>query len=191
VIDAFARAAIAAEAAVSVVPTPLAARDVVAGILRACDARLVAVSPDAVEGPWEVDAALDVQPARVLVRSNALNDRADLLQADAGVTVAAYGIADTGTLVLCASPGDHRLDSLVPPIHVALLRASSLVPDLDAAFARFAADGRFARHSAVTFVRGPSRTADIELQLTIGVHGPGRLYVVVWDDRSSAEPGTG
>jgi L-lactate dehydrogenase complex protein LldG len=119
----------------------------------------------------------------VVVRSPAHNDRAALLEADAGVTVAAYGIADTGTLVLCASAGDHRLDSLAPPAHVALLRASAIAPDLETVFARFADDGRFARHSAVTFVRGPSRTADIELQLTIGVHGPARLYVVVWEDR--------
>jgi L-lactate dehydrogenase complex protein LldG len=186
-LDAFTRAATAADAVVSVVPSPAAARDRVAEILRTCEARLATISPDAAAPPWACDATLDVPSTRLVVRSPAHNDRAELLEADAGVTVAAYGIADTGTLVLCASPGDHRLDSLAPPAHVALLRASALAPDLEAAFAQFAADGRFARHSAVTFVRGPSRTADIELQLTIGVHGPARLFVVVWDDRAGQD----
>ena len=183
-IDTFTRAATAADAVVSVVPSPAAARDRVAEVLRACDARLAMISPDAAAPPWACDATLDTPSTRLVIRSDAHNDRHELLAADAGVTVAAYGIADTGTLVLCASPGDHRLDSLAPPAHIALLRAGAIAPDLEAAFAQFAADGRFARHSAVTFVRGPSRTADIELQLTIGVHGPGRLYVVVWDDRA-------
>jgi len=93
--------------------------------------------------------------------------------------LAAYGLADTGTLVLCSSAGDHRLDSLLPPLHVAILRARDIVPDLAALFDRLAADRRLDKHSAVTFVRGPSRTADIELTLTVGVHGPGRVRVVV------------
>jgi L-lactate dehydrogenase complex protein LldG len=182
-LDCFARAATDAQAVVSVVPSPGAARDRVAAILRADTSRLATISPDAAAPPWACDATLEAPGTRVVIRSPAHNDQAELLAADVGVTVAAYGIADTGTLVLCSSPGDHRLDSLAPPAHIALLRASALVPDLEEAFARFAADRRFERHSAVTFVRGPSRTADIELQLTIGVHGPGKVYVVMWDDR--------
>ena len=55
------------------------------------------------------------------------------------------------------------------------------MPGLTDLFAQLARERRFAQHSAVTFIRGPSRTADIELTLTIGVHGPRRLYVIVLD----------
>jgi L-lactate dehydrogenase complex protein LldG len=178
-VETFTRAATDAQTVVSVVPSPDAARARVAEILRAEGARLVTVSPDAAAPPWVCDATLATGGARLMTRAPGDNDRDTLMTADVGITVAAAAIADTGTLVLCASPGDHRLDSLAPPIHVALVRAATLVPDLDAVFAQLTAGGGFERHSAITFVRGPSRTADIELQLTIGVHGPGKVYVVV------------
>jgi len=181
-LDTFVRAASAAKADVLVATGAADARARVSDILRLEGVRVVMVSPDAAAAPWSLGRqAMD--GAKVVTRSAAHNDRDELLAAGAGVTVAAHAIADTGTLVLCASDGDHRLDSLVPPVHVALLRASAIVPDLEVAFARFAADRRFERHSAVTFVRGPSRTADIELEITIGVHGPRAVHIVVLDDR--------
>lgn len=182
-IDAFIRNATDAQAGATVVRSPDAARARVAGILRDVGARLVMVSPDAVAPPWSCDATLAPVGARVVTRSATNNDRAELLAADAGVTLATHGLADTGTLVVCSSPHNHRLDSLVVPIHIALLRASDLLPDLPSAFATLAEDERFERHSAVTFIRGPSRTADIELQLTLGVHGPGKVHIVVLDGR--------
>jgi len=183
-VSTFANTARAAEAHVSVTTNDAEARTCVADILRREGARLVMVSPGAAAPPWSIGAET-TGGARAVTRSPARSDRDELLAAGAGITVAAHAIADIGTLVLCASDGDHRLDSLVPPVHIALLRASAIVPDLEVAFARFAADRRFERHSAVTFVRGPSRTADIELQITIGVHGPRALHIVVLDDRRS------
>jgi L-lactate dehydrogenase complex protein LldF len=182
-VDTFARAAAQADAIVAVARAAAEASRIVAEALDCERARLVTVSPGAMTLLRPVkDAAYD-GGTRVVTRSETLNDRGELLTADAGVTVATLGIADTGTLVLCASPADHRLDSLLPPVHVALVHASALVRDLPSAFARLAGEDWFARHSAVTFVRGPSRTADIELTLTIGVHGPRKLYVIVLDDR--------
>src|SRR5207237_3511101 len=84
--------------------------------------------------------------------------------ADIGVTTASYGLADTGALVFLSSPQQHRLDSLVPPVHVALLHASGLVPGLRELLPMLRAAGRFEAHSAITFIRGPSRTADVELR---------------------------
>jgi len=62
---------------------------------------------------------------------------------------------------------------------VSIFRASDLVPGLGELFSRLAREERFAAHSAITFVRGPSRTAEVELTLSIGVHGPRRLYVII------------
>ena len=131
---------------------------------------------------WQQDAA--GLPELVAYAEPVESFKERLFAVDAAVTSAAGAVADTGALILRPTGAEPRLMSLVPPVHIALLRASAIVPDLEVAFARFAADRRFERHSAVTFVRGPSRTADIELQITIGVHGPRALHVVVLDDRS-------
>lgn len=111
-------------------------------------------------------------------------ERSELLAADAGITTAQWGIAETGTLVLVSNQERHRLASLLPPLHVALLPASRLLGTLDAAFAALRQpDGRPAART-ITFVTGPSRTADIELELVVGVHGPRALHVVLFEHKS-------
>lgn len=96
--------------------------------------------------------------------------------ADAGVTSAEWGVAETGTLALLASPGQERSLSLLPPLHVAVLESGDVVWELDELFERVAAEGL---PSALTFVTGPSKTGDIELVLTVGVHGPKELHLVL------------
>ncbi len=103
--------------------------------------------------------------------------RAAAFAADAGISSADFGVAETGTLALLAAPGQGRAVSLLPPVHVAVLHAGDIVYELAALFE--AATARGALPSALTFVTGPSRTGDIEQTLTIGVHGPGELHVVV------------
>jgi L-lactate dehydrogenase complex protein LldG len=95
--------------------------------------------------------------------------------AELGVTSAQGAIADTGTLVLDFGVERSRLASLLPPVHVALLPVSRLVADLGKALRALPEP----LPPAVTFVTGPSRTADIELQLVVGVHGPRELHVVL------------
>ena len=96
--------------------------------------------------------------------------------ADVGLTGAAYGVANTGTLVLTSDAG--RKASLLPMTHVALLRVSQLVPTMAEAVERGTVDGD-ALPSAWVQATGPSRTADIELTLTTGVHGPGVVHVIL------------
>ena len=100
----------------------------------------------------------------------------DLFDCDAGVTSAQWGVAETGTLVLAAAHERHRLASLVPPVHIALLEAKQLRHTLGEIFAEL--DAHALGH-LVTFVTGPSRTSDIELTLAIGVHGPAALHVII------------
>jgi L-lactate dehydrogenase complex protein LldG len=102
------------------------------------------------------------------------------LVADVGITSADYGIAETGTLALLAAPGQGRAVSLLPPVHIAVLRASDVVYELSELFERVGKE-HAEPPSALTFITGPSRTADIELVLTVGVHGPKYLYVVLLD----------
>ncbi len=94
-----------------------------------------------------------------------------------GVTQADYALADTGTLVVFSEAGEGRTLSLLPPVHVAVLEESRILASLDELMER---EPRFPeRSSAMIFITGPSRTADIERTLTVGVHGPGELHVVV------------
>jgi L-lactate dehydrogenase complex protein LldF len=93
----------------------------------------------------------------------------------AGITGALAGIAETGTLVIQSGEGQPLTASLLPEIHIAVLRASDIFPSLETALGL----PEIATSPAVVLVSGPSRTADIEMTLTIGVHGPGELHVFV------------
>jgi L-lactate dehydrogenase complex protein LldG len=94
-----------------------------------------------------------------------------------GVTTAEAGFAESGTLVVRSGPGRPRMASLVPEVHVALLR----VDDLHRSLAHWAEgrSGGIPDAANVVFITGPSRTGDIEQQLNLGVHGPRELHVVL------------
>ncbi len=101
--------------------------------------------------------------------------RAKAAEARVGVSEFDWALAETGTLAQDATDPRLRLVSTLVETHVALFRRAHLLPDLECLLARV--DPRRARYLAC--VTGPSRTADIERVLTIGVHGPRRLVVVV------------
>ncbi len=104
---------------------------------------------------------------------------AELFGFDVGITTAQAAIAETGTLVLDASCERHRLASLVPPVHIAIVDASRIYLTLGETLSMLRKGEELS--PTITFVTGPSRTADIELTLAIGVHGPQELFVVVND----------
>ena len=104
------------------------------------------------------------------------------IAADLGVTGADYAVAETGTCVLLAGRGASRLVSLLPPVHVAVVKRGQVLPGLDELFALLLGDflkGGLAGH--VNLVSGPSRSADIESVLVTGVHGPGEVHMVLLD----------
>lgn len=121
---------------------------------------------------------LEAAGASNVVRSTDSFSREQLFAADAGVSNAQWGIAETGTLVLESSQEKHRLVSLVPPLHIAVLPASRIVGTMAEALQRL---GPAISSHVVTFITGPSRTGDIELTLVLGVHGPHTLHVIVVD----------
>ena len=92
-----------------------------------------------------------------------------------GLTGAIAGLANTGTLIV-AHAGDGSLGSLLPEVHVAVLPRSRLFRSFGEWLHAHGAD-RLASGGSFVLISGPSRTADIEMTLTIGVHGPGRLIV--------------
>ncbi len=111
-----------------------------------------------------------------------------LARADLGLTFAQAALMDSGSLVLVAGPQRPRSVSLLPPTHVCLVPRAGLVADVSALpellRRHAAASGAFPQGllpSCLNLITGPSSTADIELVLVRGVHGPGALDVVGLD----------
>jgi L-lactate utilization protein LutC len=105
--------------------------------------------------------------------------QAKCLAADIGITSASYAIAELGSLFMYARPGQERLASLLPPMHVAIIERGQILPDLYDAITNLQSLGNDYLPSNCTFITGPSKTGDMELQLTTGVHGPRQWHVIV------------
>jgi L-lactate dehydrogenase complex protein LldG len=96
-----------------------------------------------------------------------------------GITGVDYALAETGTLVLASGNSRGRGLSLAPRHHIALLPRARILPSLDQFLDRYSEGEEFlSQGSAVTFISGASRTADIELNLVLGAHGPKELSVI-------------
>ena len=120
--------------------------------------------------------------AGALVAGAALGSspRDEQANAQVGVTGCHGAIAETGSLALLSKPGCSRAVSLLPPLHIAIVRPEDFFFGMGEFFE--ARKDQIAAASNCTFVTGPSRTADIELTLTIGVHGPARVVVILGPD---------
>jgi L-lactate dehydrogenase complex protein LldG len=104
---------------------------------------------------------------------------------DPGVRVGLSGVdaalATTGSLLVTSGSGKYRTASLLPPVHIAVLTADQILPDLESWVAQQRAEGldHFRRASNVVLISGPSRTADIAMELILGMHGPGEVHIVL------------
>jgi L-lactate dehydrogenase complex protein LldG len=149
-------------------PSGLAAE--VAAALTARGARRVVVPPGlAVPLPPEVEAVADDELTPLTPQ--------DLDALDGVVTGAAVAIAETGTIVLDASPGQgRRAITLVPDYHLCVVRAEQVVELVPEALSRLAPE---AGSRPLTWISGPSATSDIELSRVEGVHGPRTLEVIL------------
>jgi L-lactate dehydrogenase complex protein LldG len=101
-----------------------------------------------------------------------------LAGAGTGVTGAVAAVAETGSVAVACGPGSPRATSLVPAAHVCVVAVDDVVADLATALDRLAAVGL---PSNLVWISGPSRTGDIEMTITMGVHGPVSVDVVLVD----------
>ena len=99
--------------------------------------------------------------------------------ADIGISGVEFGVAETGSVFQEGTAIATRLVTILPPLHVVFLPSANIVPGITEAFDIIAKN--FDR-GYVGFITGPSRTADIERVLTIGVHGPGRFAIIAVDE---------
>lgn len=122
---------------------------------------------------WELD------PNRITWASPDWGPK-DMAQLPAGVVEADYLLADTGTCMIACAHGQDRLMCYLPPVSLVVAKTDRLVEHMPAAWAQIAqraADPQL--RGEFVFVTGPSRTADIEKILILGVHGPKRLIVLL------------
>lgn len=135
-------------------------------------------------GIVEVLRECDVEATTVdeLARLEESQRRDRLFAADLGIASPDWAIAETGTLVYASGPAQTRSVTLLPPVHLAIVDAASVLQDLmnlPNRLAECSVDGVLPRN--VALVTGPSKTGDIELRLTTGVHGPGEVHVLIWE----------
>ena len=103
--------------------------------------------------------------------------RAHCAAADLGLSGADAALAETGSIIISSGPGRSRLATLLPPVHVALVPVLRLTADIFT----WAAARQRDYPANLTLVSGPSKTADIEQTLAVGVHGPKRLVVILYE----------
>lgn len=101
--------------------------------------------------------------------------------AQVGLTGADAAAATTGTLIFTTAPGKGRIPTVLAPVHIAIITLNQLVPRIEdwLALERENSLGGIRSAANVCFISGPSRTGDIEMELILGVHGPGQVQVVV------------
>ena len=121
----------------------------------------------------------ELLPAGIQLTTDTGLSAAQLDRFDAAITLATLAIAETGTLVLQNLPGQgRRATSLVPDVHLCLVSTRDVVATVPEAFHRLESTSTL----PLTFVSGPSATADIEMTRIKGVHGPRFLHVLLLDD---------
>ena len=103
--------------------------------------------------------------------------RSQLFGADLGIAEADFAISSTGTLVMTSAPTRPNSLTLVPPASLIIVQVDRIVPNLAALFAVMAPEAIAANRT--TLVTGPSRTADIEKRIVLGIHGPKSLAVII------------
>ncbi len=101
-------------------------------------------------------------------------------EAEVGISSADFALADTGSLVLMSASGESRMISLLPPCHISVIEANKILATLDELLELEPQPA--IESSAMVLITGPSRTADIEMRLVRGVHGPGEIHVVIVAD---------
>jgi L-lactate dehydrogenase complex protein LldG len=158
------------------VKTTAEATEVVLNLARFTNAKKVV----AVSNPLQEEAGIEeaLKSAGIEVFSDQGDIAAHAATADIGISGVEFGIAETGSLCQDGYAIESRLVSTLPPIHVAFLDSNFIVPGIIEAFAIIS---QVFDRGYISFITGPSRTADIERVLTIGVHGPSRLVIVAVD----------
>lgn len=159
------------------VATAAAAKQVVADLLQSLEVKKVV----AVDGPYQqatgIFSAIRDMGAELYTSNTDIAEQAKT--ADIGISNVEFGVAETGSVCMDGYAVESRLVSMLPPVHLVFLHSNYIVPGVNEAFEVFS---KAFQRGYISFITGPSRTADIERVLTIGVHGPSRFIIVAVDE---------
>lgn len=158
------------------VKTPTEAREALLNIIKHSKVKKVV----AVDCPLQQAAGINdaLRGIGVDIYSDTAGIAAHAETADLGISGVEFGIAESGSVCQDAYSVESRLVSTLPPIHVVFLNSASIVPGIEEAINIVS---KVFERGYISFISGPSRTADIERVLTIGVHGPGRFIIIAVD----------
>lgn len=173
----FAMRAKAVSAELFRVPTVADARKTLIRLVEAARAKKAVV----VEGPLQEAAGITeaLRSVGVTVYTEPADIADHAKSADIGISEVEFGVAETGSVFQEGGAIATRLVTILPPLHIVFLPSANIVPGITEAFELISQS--FDR-GYVGFITGPSRTADIERVLTIGVHGPSRFAIIAVDE---------
>ena len=149
--------------------------------VRECNAKLVVRSEFDFAEKMGLDEALNKSGVKVVSVSTLRDPREIIKDADIGVTGADFAVAEIGSIGIVTDREADRLVSALPYIHIALLNSKDILhnlADLKEVLEKYLHNSS-RRNNVVSLITGPSRTADIEQQHILGVHGPNQLHVII------------
>lgn len=168
------------------------AAEEVTAVVREHDATVVMRSDHDILNSVPIETALKVEGVDIEVAVRDPSDDADedlerrlalrerSFDSEVGITGVDFAVAETGTVAMEPQAGSSRLVSLTPEVHIGVMTPESIIPSLDELFALTRDHHRSGEHKGmINLITGPSRTADIEANLIIGVHGPREVHLVI------------
>jgi L-lactate dehydrogenase complex protein LldG len=154
----------------------------IVNVLKTMNAKMVVCVPEAITTATGLVNAIKEAGITIYTQPEEIAKYAKI--ADAGITEMEFAVAETGSCVENDDQVEKRLCSALPPVHFGLLKTEKVIATIPDAFAIFS---KIFDRGYISFITGPSRTADIERVLTIGVHGPGRMIPVFIDNVGGAQ----
>lgn len=173
----FEKRASAASTEIFRVKTAIEAQEIVANLAKFTNAKKVVT----VDSPLQSAAGINQQLQSMGI--TVYTDVADIAEhaesSDIGISSVEFGIAESGSVCMDGYSFESRLVSMLPPIHIVFMNSNNVVLGITEAFEIIS---KVYDRGYVSFITGPSRTADIERVLTIGVHGPKRFILIAIDE---------
>ena len=149
--------------------------DILEGLLSQLGAKRVVVTDETPVNQVDYSERFGIEEWHLVGKSEG-DHRGFCTSADVSITSADAALAETGSIVISSGPGRSRAASLLPPVHIALVPVSKLMPDIFS----WTAKPKNEFPSQFLLISGPSKTADIEQTLVVGVHGPKQFIVILY-----------
>ena len=173
----FEKRATAAATEIFRVKTAIEAQEIITNIVKFTNAKKVVT----VDSPLQSAAGINQQLQSMGIE--VYTEKADIAEhaesSDIGISSVEFGIAESGSVCMDGYAYESRIVSMLPPIHIAFMNSKNIVLGITEAFDIIS---KVYDRGYISFITGPSRTADIERVLTIGVHGPKRFILIAIDE---------